>query len=246
MSTLPVLLDRAKCQIDESQMRLIFKQSKCKGFQRSAFEGLDDEAFVEHFPKLMLLLVQATPRLNESTVEKAYFQEYGQGLADKNLPRDLSVAICNGFRFLRCKAKNVKTGNKLSPVIWRMLVAMTDPPPNLIGIIAKAEPKTETQKEDKQEQEPKSPVQACKAAKAHEDQSPGSVLAMYGVGREHVKAVGRRPLRKNISCVSLSSTEEDLAVASKIAYAIDEDMAGQSIPLAEQSSASSSQVELFF
>jgi hypothetical protein len=66
------------------------------------------------------------------------------------------------------------------------------------------------------------------------------------VGREHVKAVGRRPLRKNISCVSLSSTEEDLALASKIAYAIDEDMAGQSIPLAEQSSASSSQVELFF
>ena len=151
MSTLPVLLDRAKCQIDESQMRLIFKQSRCKGFQRSAFEGLDDETFVEHFPKLMLLLVQATPKLNESTVEKAYFQEYGQGLADKNLPRDLSVAICNGFRFLKCKAKNVKTGSKLSPVILSMFVAMTDPPANLIGIMAKgkaaveakAEPKTE-------------------------------------------------------------------------------------------------------
>ncbi len=202
----------------------------------------------------MQRLVEATPRLNEKTVEKAYFKEYGQGLGDKNLPRDIAIVICNAFRHIRARAKNVKTGTRLSPVLWRILKGMADPPPNLVGLMHKAQTESDTNKgrskeamehnEEKGQNtitEPTSPVQVCKAAKAHEDQSPGSVLAIYGVGREHVPKVQSRHLRKEISCVSLSSTEEHMAVASKSTSPYDENA-----PLAEQSSASSSQASIDF
>ena len=116
----------------------------------------------------------------------------------------MAAAVCNAFRFLRAKAKNVKSGTKLSPLLWQMFTAMVDKPPNLVGLIAKessrvdaAEPKKEKDQEaEAKPAEPKSPEQACKAAKSQEDQSPGSVLAIYGVNREHAKTVQKRPLRK--------------------------------------------------
>jgi hypothetical protein len=190
-------IDRAKCEIGQDEIRAMFKRCFKTGCNRSAFAKFDDEQFAGTYPKLMKELAAGTPRLNEGVVERAYKNEYGGNVGDKHIPRDIAIAICSCFRYVRAKASRLKSGTRLPPHLWEVLKTMKDPPPALAAAKERGN-KLQQQEENArikrrrvdlgkaQEMENAQPEEVCgspeqvKVSQTTLDTSPGSVRALYG------------------------------------------------------------------
>jgi hypothetical protein len=186
-------------------------------------------------------LAAGTPRLNEGVVERAYKNEYGGNIGDKAIPRDIAIAICSCFRYVRAKASRLKSGTRLPMHLWEVLKTMKDPPPALAAAKERGN-KLQQQEENAgikrkaQEMENAQPEEVCgspeqvkvsqttldtspgsvRALYGKLDTSPGSVLALYGVDRSQVAThKAKRDLKEQPSCVFIFSASTERAEASK-------------------------------